>query len=251
MTIIHSRNVLLQDIYVNSTSLSHAPARNTDGADTIYSDSIHFDRWTVDNGDDCISMKANSTNIQITNSTFYRGLGIAIGSIGQYNGVYERVENVTATGIVFQHVRNAAYFKTWTGDQVGYPPNGGGGGIGCERKLFYFQYFVHANPTLDAANFNFTDFTLNNNTGVFSIIQCTTFSGVTGDCNSSKFVLHDIHFTNIRGTVNTSTVASFKCSGDAPCYNIEINDVNLVKGDGTLASTYSCSHVENTTGFTC
>jgi galacturan 1,4-alpha-galacturonidase len=56
----------------------------TDGADTIYADNITFRRWTVDNGDDSISLKANSTNILIEDCDFYTGLGIAIGSIGQY-----------------------------------------------------------------------------------------------------------------------------------------------------------------------
>jgi polygalacturonase len=131
MAIVHSKSTLLSNIYVNSTSSSHAPARNTDGADTIYSDLITFDGWIVDNGDDCISLKANSTNIVVKNSTFHRGLGVAIGSIGQYKGVFETIENVTVTGIVSYNTRYAAYIKTWTGDQVGYPPNGGGGGLGC------------------------------------------------------------------------------------------------------------------------
>lgn len=132
VTIFKSSTVLLQDIYVNSSSSSGNPARNTDGADTIFSDNIHFDRWTVVNGDDSISMKANSTNILITNSTFYNGLGVAIGSIGQYKGVYERIENVTATDVVFHKTLHGGYVKTWTGEQVNYPPNGGGGGLGCE-----------------------------------------------------------------------------------------------------------------------
>lgn len=135
MTIFKSSTVLLQDIYVNSSSSSGSPARNTDGADTIYSNDIHFDRWTVVNGDDSISMKANSTNILITNSTFYNGLGVAIGSIGQYKGVYERIENVTARDVVFYKTLHGGYVKTWTGEQVGYPPNGGGGGLGCEYFL--------------------------------------------------------------------------------------------------------------------
>lgn len=128
---MHSKRVLLSSIYVNSTTNDHSPARNTDGADTIFSDSITFDGWTVDNGDDSISLKANSTNIVIKNSTFYRGLGVAIGSIGQYDGQFEYVENVTVTGITGYNTRYAAYVKTWTGEQVGYPPNGGGGGLGC------------------------------------------------------------------------------------------------------------------------
>ena len=135
MAIMHSKNVLLSNIYVNSTTDDHSPARNTDGADTIFSDSITFDRWTVDNGDDCISLKANSTNILIKDSTFYRGLGVSIGSIGQYYDQFEYVENVTVTGIKSHNTRYAAYIKTWTGQQVGYPPNGGGGGVGCAYLL--------------------------------------------------------------------------------------------------------------------
>lgn len=53
----------------------------------MYADNITFRNWIVDNGDDSISMKANSTNILIENCDFYTGLGIAIGSIGQY-GTY-------------------------------------------------------------------------------------------------------------------------------------------------------------------
>ncbi|CRG87005.1 hypothetical protein PISL3812_04018 [Talaromyces islandicus] len=62
---------------------------NTDGADTIYSSHITFRNWTVDNGDDRISLKANSTDISIYDYRLYNGLGIAIGSIGQYDGAVE------------------------------------------------------------------------------------------------------------------------------------------------------------------
>jgi hypothetical protein len=132
MTVIHSNNVLLQDIYVSSKSTSGTSSVNTDGADTIYADNITFNRWTVRNGDDAISPKANSSNILITNSIFYDGSGIALGSIGQYNGVFETIENVTAENITCIKTLHAVYFKTFTGEQVGYPPNGGGGGLGCK-----------------------------------------------------------------------------------------------------------------------
>lgn len=32
----------------------------------------------------------------------------------------------------FDNTLHALYVKTWTDDQNGYPPNGGGGGLGCE-----------------------------------------------------------------------------------------------------------------------
>jgi polygalacturonase len=108
---------------------------NSDGANTIYSSHITFNNWTVDNGDDSLSLKANSTDITITNCNFYHGLGIAIGSIGQYKGAFETVQRAHAKNNVFYKTTHAAYFKTWTGEQVNYPPNGGGGGLGCKFLL--------------------------------------------------------------------------------------------------------------------
>jgi polygalacturonase len=137
MTVIHSKNVLLEDIYVSSTSNSQWGTSNTDGADTIYADNITFNRWEVINGDDAISPKANSTNILVTNSIFHQGSGIALGSIGQYDGVFERIENFTAINVTSSGTLHAVYFKTWTGQRAGYPPNGGGGGLGC--KISYLK----------------------------------------------------------------------------------------------------------------
>lgn len=188
MTVFQSSSVLLQDIYVNSTSSSGSPARNTDGADTIYSDNIHFDRWIVVNGDDSISLKANSTNILITNSTFYNGLGVAIGSIGQYKDVYETIENVTVSKIVFYKTLHGGYVKTWTGEQVGYPPNGGGGGLGREylSLVSMKDSGISSDDAIVARNITFEDFSFHSLRGPpFSITQCTTFSGTAGNCSSS------------------------------------------------------------------
>lgn len=98
MAIKDSEDVLLDGIYINSTSSSsvpifssmyciyalklilwQAPARNTDGVDTFFSNRITFRNWTVTGGDDNISLKANSTNILIQDSVFHGGLGVAIG----------------------------------------------------------------------------------------------------------------------------------------------------------------------------
>lgn len=111
------------------------PQANTDGADTIRSSGIKFDHWEVYNGDDSLSLKANSTDISITNSVFHNGLGIALGSIGQYNGEYETIEGLNVENVHFENALHAAYVKTWTDDQNGYPPNGGGGGLGCKSKF--------------------------------------------------------------------------------------------------------------------
>jgi hypothetical protein len=131
MTIMHSTSVLLQDIYINSTSNSKQPARNTDGADTLYVHDITFRRWKVGNGDDGISLKANSTGILIEDCEFHGG-AVALGSIGQYMGVFETIEDVVVRNIRYMGGYIPTYIKTWTGVQKGLPPNGGGGGIGCK-----------------------------------------------------------------------------------------------------------------------
>lgn len=59
------------------------------------------------NGDDCISLKGNSTDISIKNSDFHNGLGIAIGSIGQYEGQYEIIQRLTVENITFTGTQHA------------------------------------------------------------------------------------------------------------------------------------------------
>lgn len=109
-------------------------------------------------------MKQNSTNIYIANCTFYRGLSFAMGSIGQYPGQINVIENVTAENIVLydtiwgariktvsragaQTTRSATYQLTaaqWTGVNTGYPPNGGG------RWLPHVCIFRNAIPSDNA-----------------------------------------------------------------------------------------------------
>lgn len=65
--------------------------------------------------------------------------------LGQYNGIYEYIENVFARNITCIGTRYAAYIKTWTGIQQNYPPNGGGGGTGVVRNISEFpftKYFI-------------------------------------------------------------------------------------------------------------
>lgn len=136
MTTMYCESVLLQDIYVNSTSHSHVSRHDW----IISKNALNFQpgtctkhrwcRYTIfqqhnfptlgrgqwrrcviipcipchfkvskilwQNKSNRIALKANSSNILIEDSIFRRGQGIAVGSIGQYNGVYEFVENFIA-----------------------------------------------------------------------------------------------------------------------------------------------------------
>lgn len=238
MTIIHSENILLQDIYINNTNIKGGPHQNTDGCDTIYANNITFNRWIVDNGDDSISQKANSTNILIQNSTFYNGGGIAMGSIGQYNGRYEIIENVTARDIICHHTFTAGYAKTWTGIVQNYPPNGGGGGLGYMKNIV------------------FTNFTVFNASKLFSITQCTSYSGARGACDTSNFQIEDLTWGDVQGTIRSEIVASLQCSGSVPCTGVNISGINVtLAGNESAAAAvpmgYLCSNVSEPIGFTC
>lgn len=60
----------------------------------------------------------------VQDSHFHGTGGVAVGSIGQYLGVFEFIENVTAERIVCDRCAHIGYVKTWTGVQKGAPPNG-------------------------------------------------------------------------------------------------------------------------------
>lgn len=233
MTVKNSQNVLLQDIYVNSTSNSSTSTSNTDGADTIYARNITFLRWDVDNGDDGIAAKANSSEIYIYDSIFRRGQGLAIGSIGQFPGVFEFVENVYARNISFSKTRWAMYIKTWTGVEQGFPPNGGGGGLGFAKNIN-----LHSVKTSEMR-------------GIFQITQCTSFEGATNDCDTSQFQISELHYGDIMGTTTTNEVADLQCSKAAPCSGIEIENVTLDVLGGGVADGFVCSNVRDPEGFRC
>lgn len=231
--ITYSRNVLLQDMYVNSTSNSTWSTLNTDGSDTFYSDNITFLRWSITNGDDAIAPKANSSNILIQDLEIHGGSGIAIGSIGQYLNTFEFIENVTAERIVTHGSNFVGYVKTWTGIQQGYPPNGGGGGLGYARNIV------------------FRDFVADNVRGAIAqITQCTSFNGATGGCDTSKFQLSNITWGPGNGTITSSYLAQFQCSGAAPCPSIKLVDSLRSVTTNENQRQITCSNVVDP-GFTC
>lgn len=239
MAITYSKGVELDDIYVNSTSTSQWSTLNTDGCDTVYSDSITFRRWFVKNGDDAIALKGNSSNISIYDSEFHDGQGVAIGSMGQYDKKYEYITNFYAKNITLVNTAHVSYLKTWAGISRGYPPNGGGGGIG------------------HATNITMEDIKVKGlRQQPFFAWQCENYSGWAGkDCNSSKFKLNQVAWRRVSGTVtkDVKDLGWFQCSSAAGgCDDIEISDVS-VEQDGSTSKldTFHCENVNRPKGFTC
>lgn len=238
-TIIRSERVEMTNIYVNNSCSAEAAKIdrcnvNTDGLDTVYANNITLTGWTVESGDDSIAMKQNSTNIYMANNTFVKGLGYAMGSIGQYNGQFHVIENITAVDTYMIDTSYAGRVKTWTGNSTGPPPNGGGGGLGYAR------------------NITFANFTFKNVDIPWYIRQCTSYNGVEGGCDTSKFKIDGMFWGNSTGTVKQNKVVSLQCSGAAPCTNVNIfNNDWKIESNGSIPTSYLCSNVEDPKGFNC
>ncbi|KAK8044746.1 pectin lyase-like protein [Apiospora rasikravindrae] len=206
VTVIHSENILMEDIYVNSTDTKQEvgfdfSSLNTDGADTVYANNITFRRWVVDNGDDSIALKANSTNILIEDCRFHTGLGVAIGSIGQYPGAYETIENVTARNIqILDRMRYGVYNFTLEGAT----------GIFAVTQCTSYN---DATGGCDTSQFHIRDLVLDDWHGtavsdVVAAVQCSAARPCTG------IEIKDI---DIVDTVNGTAPASYLCDNvDGP-----------------------------------
>lgn len=231
--ITHSENLLWEDIYINSTSNSTWGTQNTDGTDTFWCNNITFSRWSVTNGDDAIAPKTNSSNLLIQDSVFYGGNGVAIGSIGQYLDTFEFIENVTAERIICYSCEYVGYVKTWTGVQQGYPPNGGGGGIGYVKNIV-FRDFVAINTWVAIAH----------------ITQCTSYVGATGGCDTCKFQISNVTWGPGVGNTVTSYLAELQCSAAAPCPDINLVDSFGLIGTNGTERQITCSNIVDPT-FSC
>lgn len=103
--IYESNNVTYSNISLTASSTSDNAAKNTDGWDVYRSDTVVIKDSIIVNGDDCVSFKPNSTNVLVSNLDCTGSHGISVGSLGQYAGIYDVVENVTARFSFFRHWR--------------------------------------------------------------------------------------------------------------------------------------------------
>jgi polygalacturonase len=239
MAVTYSKNIEFTDIYVNNTSASKWSTLNTDGVDTIYSDNITFRRWDITSGDDAIALKGNSSNIFVYDTVIHGGQGLAIGSMGQYKDKYEYVSNFYARNLTLYNTAHAIYLKTWGGVSRGYPPNGGGGGLG------------------DAYNITIEDIKLEDcrQYPLFAW-QCENYEGHLGeDCQTSKFKMRDFTAKGVSGWTNSDVAHAgwFQCSAKAGgCDNFTVEDYHVSRGKGGKPQTaWHCENVNGRRGFTC
>ncbi|KAF5361708.1 hypothetical protein D9758_007293 [Tetrapyrgos nigripes] len=251
-----SHNITLDGVLVNATN--HDPAApvpdpnavshgyswviNTDGIDTYRSDSINIQNWVVQNGEDCVSFKGNSTNINVRNITCIGSRGFAVGSVGQYPDRFDNIINVSVKDVTMHPTPNVSltgvvYFKNWIGEEIGTPPNGGGGGSG------------------HVSNLTFENFAFQEADQPVYIQTCLTYSDIdtTNLCNTSKVLMEDVTFINFQGNSSgtyNGTLVDLNCSSSTPCRNFNFIDWSVTAPE-QFEPVYDCINAENITGITC
>ncbi|KAJ6598653.1 pectin lyase fold/virulence factor [Mycena sp. CBHHK59/15] len=200
-------NVTYNNITINAASTSSHGASNTDGWDVYRSDQVTIKNSVINNGDDY------STNVLVSNLNCTGSQ-----SLGQFAGMFDIVENVTATNIRMSNAQNGARIKAWAGSGVG---------SGIVKNITFLNFIESKvdNPVV--------------------IDQCYMTSASACAQFPSNTFIQDVWFTNISGTSTGSTVASLACSPGARCNDINVNGFSLSPPSGT--AKYTCQNV-NLTG---
>ncbi|KAL2202473.1 pectin lyase-like protein [Sarocladium strictum] len=107
-----SSNIIVSDMNLHAFSNnSKIPPKNTDGWDTLSSSNIVIQDSVINNTDDCVSFKPNSTSIVIQNLNCNGSHGISVGSLGRYVGEVDIVEDVYVYNTSMSNASDGARLK--------------------------------------------------------------------------------------------------------------------------------------------
>ncbi|KAI0869884.1 glycoside hydrolase family 28 protein [Hypoxylon argillaceum] len=228
--IMNSSDVLITDINIwNEVTNSSSPPANTDGWDTYRSNNIVIQNSTIDNYDDCVSFKPNSTNIIVQNLSCNGSHGISVGSLGQYQGEYDIVEDVYVYNISMSNASDGARIKIWPGVPPNTTGSSAGGGAGYVRNVTYELFY---NTNVDWA---------------IELTQCY-FASSQAACAAypAVLVIEDILFKDFYGTTSSRHdphVGTLVCSDPSVCKNIRASNIAVAPPSAAVAQ-WVCTNMD-------
>ncbi|KAI0476390.1 polygalacturonase [Xylariaceae sp. FL0804] len=232
--IANSSDVIVSDMdLVARSSDADVPVKNSDGWDVYRSSHLVIQDSRVDNTDDCFAFKPNSSDVVVQGLRCNGSHGISVGSLGQYLGEFDVVENAYVFNNTMAHASDAARIKVWPGVQSDFQPTlSGGGGSGYVRNVTYERYH-----SLD-------------NDWAIEVDQCYGQDNQTlCELYPSNVTISDIWFIDMWGTTSTANepyVGSLVCSSPEQCSDFHARNVSITAPDGQ--SLWICSNF-NTTGL--
>nr|XP_036577236.1 glycoside hydrolase family 28 protein [Colletotrichum truncatum]KAF6784175.1 glycoside hydrolase family 28 protein [Colletotrichum truncatum] len=215
-------HVNMNSVQNNGKQAQNTVERSTNPAswDTYRSSQVTIEDCTIINGDDCVSFKPNSTDIVVKNLYCQGSHGISVGSLGQYAGQVDIVQNIYAKNITMVNASNGARIKAWGGSPSATSTKGGGKG------------FVQ--------NVTFEDFVMKNVDRPIVIDQCYMTNADSCAQYPSGVRISDIHYIDITGTGGkASEVVNMVCSDI--CNDITATGTKLVGTKGN--SEYICKNI--------
>lgn len=218
--VANSTNVVFNNINIAGGSKSKNVAKNTDGWDTYRSSDITIQNSVINNGDDCVSFKPNSTNILVQNLWCNGSHGISVGSLGQYVGEYDIVENIYVFNTSLHNATDGARIKVWPNTPSALSGDlQGGGGDGRVNNITYDSMII------DAVDY------------AIEIDQCYGQSNLTLCLlYPSPLTITNIKFNNFNGKTTKKyqpEIGTFACSSSAVCNNISATNINVLSPNGT------------------
>ncbi|KAI6092542.1 glycoside hydrolase family 28 protein [Hypoxylon rubiginosum] len=229
--IANSSDVIVSNMDLRAESLNGVKIANSDGWDTYRSDRVVIQNSFINNTDDCVSFKPNSTNIVVQNLVCIGSHGISIGSLGQYEGETDIVENLEIYNISMTNASDFARIKVWPGVNTNFQTHlTGGGGSGYVRNVTYDLLYS------------------NNNDRAITITQCYGQSNETL-CNQypANLTIEDITMKNIYGTTsadNDPEAGTLVCSAPDRCNNIRVENITVTVPSGQ-PPVYECRNMDN------
>ncbi|KAF2732943.1 pectin lyase-like protein [Polyplosphaeria fusca] len=226
--IANSTNLIYTNISIAGKSTSKNKAGNTDGWDTYRSSNLVIQNSHIDNGDDCVSFKPNSSDIVVQNLVCTGSHGISVGSLGQYIGETDIVRNIHVHNISMSHASSGARIKVWPGTPSALSGDlQGGGGSGAV-----------ANITFDGMVLQDVDYAVD-------ISQCYGQKNLTL-CREfpANLTIEDVHVRNFRGLTSRKydpVVGYLVCSSAKACKDIYVENMDVKSPSGK--SLYTCGSI--------
>lgn len=186
---------------------------------------------------DCVSFKPNSTNILVESLWCNGSHGISVGSLGQYVGEYDIVENIYVTNISMHNASDGARIKVWPNTPSALSGDlQGGGGDGRVDNITYDGMYI---DKVDYA---------------VEITQCYGQSNQTLCLEyPSPLTISNVVIKNLWGTTSTKyspDIAALLCSSSTVCSNITLSNINVTSPAGT-DDAYCLNMDESTLDVNC
>ncbi|KAI9259457.1 pectin lyase fold/virulence factor [Phascolomyces articulosus] len=223
-----SKDVKFEDIFIEDVDNKYGEKpHNTDGWDTSEVDGITIINSHINNSDDCVAIKTNTSNIHIENLYCNGSHGISVGSLGNIPELPDYVSNMVVKNVTCENCQNGARIKTWPRSSLGY-----------------------------VKNVSYIDFHVTNSDNPIQIDQCY-FNIEEAEClaDPAKLQISNLLFKNVTGGGSKKAgqaMAYIVCSAEAPCEDFTFDGVDLVPYDGSKP-VYLCQNLANnaTAGLDC